>query len=98
MAMLLKADGTKELIPEELTLEYMQWLVGGYIEMVAPAGAAPGAVLIVHEEGRYQPKLRVNEAATRLWRGQPRQHDGVLFGDVISAVCEDMGKESERYR
>jgi hypothetical protein len=97
MAILLKADGTTVAITEALTLPVMQRLVGGDIEIVTPAGGAPGAVLICDECGRYRPRLRVNEAATRLYRGSPRHHDGVLFGDVIAAVCRDMGQETETY-
>lgn len=91
MAMLLKADGTKEPIPEELTLSYMQWLVGGDIEMVALVPLTEGATLIVDEDGLNKGKP-VNTEATRLYRIYGRDPAGILVGDVIQCVVKNMGR------
>ena len=94
MATLLKTDGTTEEISGELTLKRMQELVGGYIEMVRIG--PNGAVLIVDEEGRLKAKL-LNFEATRLYRGEPARHHGIIVGDAIRCVVRNMGLESEVY-
>lgn len=97
MAELLKADGTVHPITETLQLHSMQRLVGGYIEVVT-IGGTPGRLeaLIVDEEGLLKHKP-LNEAATRLYRGEPPRHDGVIVGDAVRCVIVNAGLESETY-
>ena len=97
MAELLKADGTVHPITETLQLHSMQRLVGGYIEIV-PIGGTPRRreVLVVDEEGLLKHKP-LNEAATRLYRGNPPQHGGLIVGDAIRCVIVNEFLDGERY-
>jgi hypothetical protein len=95
MATLLKTDGTARDISGSLTLTRMQHLVGGYIEVVRIDGGA-GAILVVDEEGLLKQKP-LNVTATRLYRGTPPRHTGVIVGDVIQCVCRHMGTDEETY-
>lgn len=72
MAKVFKIDGTNEEItmPVPVSLEWLQGLVGGYIEFVT---FADRSALMVHEEGRllgFQP----NDNATALcfFKGSPQ--------------------------
>jgi hypothetical protein len=94
MAILLRADGSSLAITGPLTLEHMQRLVGGYVEMVR-IGAA-GELLIVDEDGREKSKP-INRAATALYQGSPPRHDGIIVGDAIQCVCSNMGLDDEAY-
>ena len=75
MAMLLRADGTRQRVyPEKgahFSLDELKGYVGGYIELVR----APQGLLCVNEEGRLQ-GLPINEAATVLC-GQ------MIVGDAV---------------
>jgi hypothetical protein len=51
-----------DLAPKELSLDALQVLVGGYIEIIALAG---GAQLIVNEEGLPK-RLPLNNRASRI--------------------------------
>lgn len=90
MALLIKADGQLEPIHEPLTLEAMQRLVDGYIEMVT-LGAGPNRrdVLIVDEDGRRKQKP-LNHRATHLYRLD------TIVGDAILCTVIDPGEKTER--
>lgn len=97
MATFLRADGATVAITEPLTLTSMQRLVGGYIEFVMIGGArGRREVLIVDEEGLLKNKP-LNLRATKLYRGEPERHSGVIVGDVIRCVVLNEGQESEAY-
>lgn len=76
MALLMKANGTEETIrPQdgsEFSLEELQRLVGGYIEVVPTPQSKD---LIVNEEGVLK-ALPVNKKATMI-AGQP------IVGDMV---------------
>jgi len=97
MATLLMADGREFPITKPLTLAGMQSYVGGYIEVVT-IGGTPDAreILIVDEDGHGRGKS-LNVEATRLYRGHPPRHDGVIVGDAIRCICTHMGTEDEAY-
>jgi hypothetical protein len=102
-ALLLRANGTREPLavpPEGLSLDTLQALVGGCIELVwvvevGPVDLQHRLVLVVDEEGLLKGKP-VNGMATELYRGTPPRHDGVIVGDVILAECLDVGGDDER--
>tara|TARA_Y100001951_G_C11102291_1_gene162735 strand:- start:147 stop:401 length:255 start_codon:yes stop_codon:yes gene_type:complete len=65
------------------TLEELQKLVGGYIEVVESLDGE--ADIVLDEEGKLKGK-EVNESATKLWLGDDKADwFDVLVGDV--AVC-----------
>jgi hypothetical protein len=92
MARLFKADGgITEIQPKDgqsFTLDEMQELVGGYIEVVAAAG---GYSLVIDEEGRVKGKP-FNELATAAHAiGRP------LVGDALLVTIEHPGSDNERF-
>ena len=98
MATLYRADGTSEGLdaPEGgITLAELQRLVGGDIEVIRLGRPHPKEVLIVNENGRAL-RLPLNDAATRLYRGTPARHQGVIVGDAVHARIYDPGTKRER--
>jgi hypothetical protein len=94
---LIKADGTSCAIDTALTLGEMQRLVGGYVEFVTIGGTPDRReLLIVDEEGLLKNKA-VNWTATRLYRGNPPRHAGVIVGNVVQCHCLNIGTEEESY-
>ena len=64
MAKIIQVDGTeKDVNKEKLTLEYMQEVVGGYIEIVT---FPDRTMLICNEEGRLK-GLPINKRASEIW-------------------------------
>jgi len=97
MATLLMADGREFPITKPLTLAAMQSYVGGYIEIVRIGGSLDALeILILDEDGRGKAKP-LNLEATRLYRGDPPRHGGIIVGDVIRCICTHMGTEDEAY-
>ena len=68
MAILIKADGTEEVItiPKQGQLEFLQKQVGGYIEMVSIPKYKGHTGMIVNEDGRRM-ALPHNEKATAIY-------------------------------
>jgi hypothetical protein len=77
MAKIIRVDGTEEPIEGELTLELMQGVVGGYIEI---AYMQDGRMIVLDEEGKLKNKP-VNEAATILYNNP----NDFIVGDIILA-------------
>lgn len=81
-ATLLRADGTFSVVMPDngknFSLEEMQRLVGGYIELVS--AKKEDMILVINEEGKLQDEWIANERATKLSR-----LDGVdlIAGDAI---------------
>jgi hypothetical protein len=94
MAMLLRADGSAEMLqpPNGVNwqLAELQTLVGGYIEV---GRTIDGKYLVLDEEGKLKRKP-LNIAATRLY--QYGRHDPIV-GDavVIDTFLEMNGPEEE---
>lgn len=88
-ALLIKADGTRQtVIPrnqKKFSLEEMQKMVGGYIEMVS---IKDRLTMIINEESAINGSPR-NEEASRLWLEKyplnqfPMNNLGAIYGDVI---------------
>lgn len=82
MAILLRTDGTKELLlpidGKTLSLKQMQDAVGGSIEIVTTSDNS--ALLVVNENEKLNTMLH-NEQATRLY-GNP---DDIIVGDAVLA-------------
>jgi len=78
MKKIIKIDGTEKDIEgeDQLSLEFMQKTVGGYIEIVPSADRQ--LLIVVDEEGQLKQKLYNRKASTIA--GQ------TIVGDVI--VCE----------
>lgn len=95
MAMLLKADGTTEPITEELSLQAMQKIVGGYIEIVS---LGSHDCMVVDGEGLLK-HYPVNPKATALYRQATPYAlpHSVIVGDVICCVVSNMGHDNEAY-
>ena len=72
-----------ELTENVPTLEELQEIVGGYIQMVTSNDGT--ADIIMDEEGKLKNK-NINVYATRLWQGDDiRDWKDIIHGDV--AVC-----------
>jgi hypothetical protein len=98
MAILLKADGTMAQVIGRLTVPVMQTLVGGYIEIVTIGSTlTKHEILIVDEEGLLKDKL-INVRATRLYRGIPPRHNGIIVGDAIHCEVLNPGQDTEHCR
>jgi len=94
----IKVDGSELPVQGELTLQAMQELVGGYIEVVTIGGTATARELLIVDEDGLLKRKSVNARATALYRGTPPRHDGIIVGDAIQCVCLDGGTDLERYR
>src|SRR5262245_30868724 len=96
MAHILRADGSTEPIEGALTLERMQTIVGGYVEVVTVGGTPRRReVLIVNDNGLNE-GLWLNVVATAMYQGNPPRHSHVIVGDVIVGVLCDPGEDTER--
>ena len=78
------ADGTNQATDptnkRDFSLEEMQKIVGGYIEMVYIGNT--GYLLVINEEGKFEKPIRVNAAATDAVR-EFLQKDDFICGDVL---------------
>ena len=74
MAYIARTDGTREIIdPADVTIEFAQKVVGGYVERVCPA-ASPLTIFLCNEDGVGP----LNKHGTELYGyGQP------IVGDII---------------
>jgi hypothetical protein len=90
MAVLIRSDGWlttfKPADGRRFTLDELQALVGGYIEVVHARGRRRW--LVLNEEGR-ELMLKVNVPATRLYHHAGGS--GTLVGDVVLATSSEMG-------
>lgn len=69
---ILLADGaTVEPSHRDPTLEQMQCMVGGYIELVHVLHNGKRTTMVVHDEGACIP-LSINRAATEIYHEFPR--------------------------
>jgi hypothetical protein len=95
MALLLRADGSREELPGPLTLDDLRDLVDGDIEILRLGREAHGEVLIVNENGRNL-SLPMNSLATLLFRGFPPRHHGIVVGSAVVARILHAGTARER--
>lgn len=77
----IHVNGTSKSLPDELSLEEMQKVVGGYIECIGILGGH----LWVNEEGRLL-ELKLNRIAS-IFAGRP------IVGDVILEILDREGHE-----
>lgn len=86
MAMLIRADGTTdEILPgKKLSLEQMQKLVGGYIQVCA---TADGRRMVVDEDGKVKGKP-FNLLATQLYVYGTQVP---IVGDVVVGTRKELG-------
>jgi hypothetical protein len=97
MAMLITRHGTTLPIREPLTLDAMQRLVDGHIEILV-LGGPPERRRVLISDGQGMVKQKpINFAATRLYRGEPARHRGVIVGDAIVAVLCNAGHDHETF-
>lgn len=81
MALLIRADGTERDVDGRLSLEAVQFLIGGYVQRVT---LPDGRYMLMDEDGKSHRKT-VNQKATMLWWPQ---HDHVV-GDVLVLTAEE---------
>lgn len=91
MATLIRPDGTKETVTpadgKHFTLEEMQKLVEGYIQIIqVPVAAGKWADLVMNEEGKFE-GLAYNKEATALGRIAGIADDDFIVGNAV--LCED---------
>lgn len=104
MATYYKTDGTKEQIEpadgKAFTLEEMQKLVDGHIEMIQ---LPSGKTMVLNEEGRIN-DLPVNESATRVWQsefpieryaGNNLAYMEGVNGNILVATPKEVGDEED---
>lgn len=88
MALHIKADGTEVKIEpangKKFSLEELQKMVGGYIEVVRIAKTDHGDHMLVNEDGRMK-QLPVNVSASKLF-GR-----GMIVGDAVVLSRRQMG-------
>lgn len=88
MAHIIKATGEKiEVKPEgpngTFTLKQLRDAVGGYIEIVNLH--TTNEWMVVNDDG-IRLELKVNAAATQLYRDNTHPNDNLILGDVL--VCK----------
>lgn len=71
MAVIIKPNGTKEYTEPSngsvFSLEELQKVVGGYIQLVSiTAGGHSGKLMVVNEEGLIRPSPILNEEASKI--------------------------------
>ena len=83
MTEIIKTDGTRQPVQpangSDFTLEEMQAIVGGYIELVE-------LTMVVNEEGKFIP-LSLNLEASRIFRAHHPASKDFIVGDVL--VCNN---------
>ena len=84
MAVLIKANG-EESVVTDLSLENLQKLVDGYIEIVP---TIDGRLLVLNEEGKII-GLPKNPKATKLTNGIINQGDYIV-GDVVVGTKKEI--------
>jgi hypothetical protein len=93
MATFFGTDGTveerKPATGDSFTLEELQAVVGGFIEVVSPIGKNIGKILVINEEGKLM-ELPLNENATRAMGGNLFPGD-YISGNAILCTSEEMG-------
>ena len=81
MTKIIKIDGSEiNVDKEQLTLEFMQKTVGGYIQIVPFPN---GDMIVCNEEGKLN-GLPANEKATKIWSSH-FGHTDIIVGNVIIA-------------
>lgn len=101
MATLYRVDGTQEevrpLDGRAFSLEEMQTLVGGYIQIVK--AKEPGMWIVCDEDGKVRnPPKPINVVATASWVG--KDYGDPLVGTVLVGTAEEVGfneQEQERF-
>ena len=87
MTEIIKTDGTRQPVQpangSDFTLEEMQAIVGGYIELVELDG---NTTIVVNEEGKFIP-LSLNLEASRIFRAHHPASKDFIVGDVL--VCNN---------
>jgi hypothetical protein len=93
MATFFGTDGTveerKPANGDSFTLEEMQAVVGGFIEVVSPIGKYNGKILVINEEGKLMGLIR-NDNATAAMGGNLFPGD-YISGDALLCTSEEMG-------
>jgi len=87
MATLLNVDGSRQIVhpasPPHFTLEELQTLVGGYIEVVS---LEQGKMLIINEDGKFI-DMEYNEQATKRAQGY------LFLGDYIVGPAVEISEQ-----
>lgn len=84
----IKADGT--VVPVQpkdgkyFSLEEMQEMVGGYIEMIRPPSRT-GALIICNEEGKMI-GLPYNKLATAMWQAHAEEGSERMLDEVVGDI------------
>lgn len=69
---------------EEITLEYLQEKVGGWVQAVPMIGELSGLTLWVNEEGKFS-DLPLNELATAVWELSYGETDFIVGNAILTA-------------
>lgn len=90
MTEIIKTDGTRQPVQpangSDFTLEEMQAIVGGYIELVELVELDGSTTMVVNEEGKLIP-LSLNLEASRIFRAHHPASKDFIVGDVL--VCNN---------
>lgn len=94
MATLYRTTGfqheVRPLNGRAFSLEELQTLIGGYIQIVS--ANEPGKYIVCDEEGKLKSKP-VNVVASTLWVG--RTHGDPLVGEVLLVTADEIGMNEE---
>lgn len=78
------------------SLAEVKAFVGGYIELVSirpPDDMPPDQTMMFCNEDGHRLGLSLNHRATRLYRGDPPRHDGVIVGPAIVMTPREAGED-----
>ena len=79
-------------LPQENELEFLQGVVGGWVQAVPLSGAFEGMVLWVNEEGKFDSSLRLNTIATDFWVQSYGNTDFIMGNALITGEADDEGE------
>lgn len=90
MALWIKSNGAVDTVTpavgEAFTLEELQRIVGGYIEIVR---ATAGRWMVLNEDGKRL-DLPLNIVATVMYHAAGGREDDVIVGDVLVATRREV--------
>lgn len=76
---------------DEITLEYLQTSVKGWVQAVNLQGAYEGITIWVNEEGKFDDSLSLNTGATFLWSQSFGYGDYIVGNAVFTGGSDENG-------
>lgn len=94
IAVKVQQDGITAAVelPDSRELDFLQGVVGGWVQAVPLAGAFEGMTLWVNEEGKFDSSLSLNSVATAIWEQCYGRTDFIMGNALITGGADDEGE------